>query len=84
MKPIRVSAHASEQMHRRGRIPAEVERAILDGEWTPARSGRLQCETDFDFGGDWNGRRYEKKRVRVIFAEEEGHLVVVTVYVYYF
>jgi len=46
-------------------------------------SGRLECRKTYPFGSDWNGKRYEMKTIRPIFAEEADEIVVVTAYVYY-
>ena len=37
----------------------------------------------YDFGQEWNGNRYEQKRVEVIYAVEGEVLVTVTVYAFY-
>jgi hypothetical protein len=83
-KPIRLSAHARGYLSRRGFSVAEVETAIRTAPWRPAELGRLECEMDFAFGGEWQGRRYATKRVRPVFVEDETEIVVVTVYTYYF
>ncbi len=84
MKPIRLSAHAWEQLHFRGATEAEVVQAIQAAVWTPAERGRLECRQDFSYGQMWNGRVYATKQVRPIFVEEAEAIVVITVYVYYF
>ena len=84
MKPIRLSAHAKETSAFRGTTEAEVAATIRSSPWADARDGRLECRKDFPFGRDWNGTMYQMKQVRPIFVEEEGEIVVVTVYVYYF
>ncbi len=84
MKPIRLSAHALTYMARRGFTLAEVEETIQTSPWTPAELGRLQCQKDFPYGKDWNGKVYATKRVRPIMVEEPDEIVVITVYTYYF
>lgn len=83
-KPIRLSAHALQQLSFRGATEAEVHRAIRARTWQAAESGRLECRHDFPFAALWNGRYYGTKQVRPIFVEESREIVVVTVYVYYF
>lgn len=81
MKPIRFSAHADENMHYRGATEQEVKEAIRTASWESAKRGRLECKKDFAYRKDWNGKYYDTKRVRPIFVEEPGEIVVVTVYV---
>jgi hypothetical protein len=57
---------------------------VQTASWQPADLGRLQCTKDFAFNAYWNGRRYQTKQIRPIFAEEGSEIVVVTIYVYYF
>ncbi len=84
MKPIRLTKHASGYLARRGFTIEEVETAIQTASWRSAELGRLECELEFAFGTEWNGRRYERKLVRPIFVEEADEIVVVTVYVFYY
>lgn len=37
----------------------------------------------FDYEKEWLGKSYPQKKVRVIFVEENGEIVVITVKVYY-
>lgn len=84
MKPVRLTKHALGYMARRGFADEEVEKAVRQSPWRPAELGRLECEMEFAFGKEWNGRRYERKLVRPIFVEETTEIVVVTVYVFYY
>ena len=84
MKPVRFSGHALENMRFRGATEHEVSEAIRTTTWAPAEQGRLECRKDFIYGRDWNGRFYAMKQIRPIFVEESDHIIVVTVYVYYF
>jgi hypothetical protein len=83
-KPIRFSRHASDYRVRRGFSEAEVVLVIREGRWELARGNRLEAVWDFSFEGEWNGRQYDTKRVRVIFVDEDEEIVVVTVYTYFF
>ena len=83
MKPIRMSDHALRYCPVRGFTKEEVEQAIRNAPWTPARSGRLECSLDVPYNDFWNGRRYAVKRIRVIFVEEPEAIVVITGITYY-
>ncbi len=48
-----------------------------------ARHGRVGKAKVYDFGQEWNGKRYEQKRVEVIYTVEDDVLVTVTVYAFY-
>ncbi|HUU11075.1 MAG TPA: hypothetical protein VM431_11145 [Phycisphaerae bacterium] len=48
-KPIRQSAHAARYAQSRGFRPDEVEQAIRQAPWTPAREGRMECQLDFPY-----------------------------------
>ena len=86
MKPVRLSHHACGYLSLRGFTEEEVAAAIERGEWVPAAIGvgRLECEREFPFGTDWNGRRYETKKVRPVSIELESEILVVTVHTYYY
>jgi hypothetical protein len=84
VKPIRLSDHASRYGAKRGFTVAEVEEAIRTSPWDAAELGRLECRKDFSYGKEWNGKVYAKKQIRPVFVEEEGRIVVITVYTYYF
>ncbi len=84
MKSIRLSGHARSQLAYRGTDEQEVFDTIRDAAWQPAELGRIECAKDYNYGREWNGKRYTTKRVRPIFVEEASEIVVVTVYTYYF
>lgn len=83
-KSIRLSGHARDQLAFRGATEQEVIEAIQTELWQPAEAGRLECRKDFAWNAIWNKKHYATKRVRPIFVEEPGEVVVVTIYVYYF
>ena len=70
-------------MSERGITEDEVRAALKGGETTAAKGGRISKEATFDFAGEWRGRRYPQKRVRVVYVEERGRLVVITAYAFY-
>lgn len=63
-KPIRLSAHARGYFQRRGFTAQEVETAIRNGSWKQVRDERLETDWEFSFHQEWNGKRYDTKRVR--------------------
>jgi hypothetical protein len=83
-KPIRLSAHARENMLARGATEQEIVEAIQTVPWARAELGRLESRKDFAYERNWNDRFYTTKQVRPIFVDEAQEIVVVTVYVYYF
>ncbi len=84
MKPILLSDHAKEQCHFRGTSEDEVREAIRTSPWKPAELGRLECNKEFAYNTQWNGKFYKTKKVRPIFADKEHEIEVITVYAYYF
>ena len=71
-------------MNVRGFTAAEVEQAVREAPWRPARKGRLESRLNFAYNAMWHGRLYATKQVRVIFVEEPQEVAVVTVITYYF
>jgi hypothetical protein len=84
MKPIRLSAHAAEQLVPRGATKEEVVDAISSSEWQPAELGRLECMKEYTYEAMWNKKYYRIKQVKPVFVEEENEIVVITVYTYYY
>jgi len=84
MKPIRLSAHATESIKYRGVTEDEVKEAINSSDWSPAELGRSECRKEFVYDRIWNKIHYKTKQVRPIFVEEETEIVVITVYSYYY
>ena len=84
MKPIRLSAHATEQALHRGATLAEITTAIQQGEWGDAAFGRRDSRRQGPFGEEWNGKQYELKLVRPVFIAGPEEILVVTVYVHHF
>ena len=68
----------------RGASEAEVESAMQNAAWEPAKLERLQSHLNFEFDAWWYSRHYATKQVNPIFVEEENYIAVVTVRVYYF
>lgn len=83
-KAVRLTKHAEGYSRTRGFLFEEVRAAIRQGEWRPTEQGRWETEIESVYNSDWNGRRFKTKKVRPIFVEEPGEIVVITVYVYYY
>jgi len=83
-KPIKFSPHAQEKMIDRGASESDVIAAIQTGNSEPARGNRLMFRKNYTFDSYWRGKQYAIKQVTPIVAETADHLVVVTVFVYYF
>lgn len=83
MADVRLSAHAEAQLPYRGTTLEEVTQAVNQSSWFGAGRGRLDCRKDFEFNGEWNGKRYAWKQVRPVFIEDFGGVAVITVYTYF-
>jgi hypothetical protein len=83
-KPIRLSAHARQQLEFRGAAEQQVIDTIRSETWEPAKHGRSGCRKNFVFNSEWNKKYYSTKQIRPIFVDEPDEIVVVTIYVYYF
>lgn len=81
---IRLSKHAAEQAQERGTNAAEIETSIRQSVPEPAKKNRLKCRYNFPYQQTWHGNYYAIKQVEPVFVEENGEIVVVTVYTYYF
>jgi hypothetical protein len=81
---VLLSDHAVEQSKLRGATHDEILETISTGERSTARHGRMGFRKNFPFGAYWNGKHYETKQVLAIVAEEDGTLIVVTVFAFYF
>ena len=82
--PIVFSPHSREKMVDRGASEEEVKTAIYAGSRELARKGRIMFRKNFSFNSQWRGKHYALKQVAPVVLEEQGKIVVVTVFVYYF
>lgn len=80
---VRYSAHVLTRLEARGTNELEIEQALRFGFPDVARPPKLSRAIVFPFGRIWGGRRYEQKKVRVIYVRDDQDELVVTVYVYY-
>ncbi len=71
-------------MRERGASEQDVLTAIRDGERIPAKHGRVASRQNFQYNHLWAGRRYRIKQVMPIVKDAGDHLVVITVYTFYF
>lgn len=82
--PIIFSPHALESMRKRGADKAEVEQAIRVGKWEESHKERFEAKLEFPFNTTWNNKEYKTKQINPVFVVEDGTIVVITVYVFYF
>lgn len=81
---VQFSKHALLQMEERGATRSEIVKAIENGEEVPAKKGRRAFRLNLNYTGSWLGKRYRTKQIKPVIVRENGHYVVVTVYVFYF
>jgi hypothetical protein len=80
---IRVDPHTLARAEERGTTEEEIRDVILFGSPTAAKHGRQAKAKVYAFGRVRQGKRYEQKRVEVIFNADGRDIVTVTVYVFY-
>ena len=80
---IQIDAHTLERAEERGATEEEIRDTVRSGEAASAKRGRLSRFKIYPFGRTRLGRFYAQKRVEVIYTEEQGNIVTVTVYVFY-
>lgn len=83
-KPIELTRHAREQMNLRGASESEVRQSILEGHREPAKKGRCLFRYNFVYQQTWQGQHYAIKQVAPVVVEDQGKLVVITVYTFFF
>ena len=71
-------------MQGRGAREEDVREAIRIGQREPAQRGLFLYRLNVEFNREWDGRYYRVQQVAPIVAEEEGRLIVVTVYTFFF
>jgi hypothetical protein len=80
---VHISPHAAQRAKERGASVAEIEETLATGSPQPAMMGRKCMRKAFRIDELRAGRRYSQKMVEVYYVDEEGAVVVVTVYVFY-
>lgn len=82
---IEIHAHAQDRMKKRGASESEVAQTIRKAEWEAAKKGRWEAKMNFPYGRKWEGKFYGVKQVVPVFTrQDDGSLLVITVYVFYF
>lgn len=81
---VRFHPHALERMQERGVTEEEVRATLRQGERFPAKFGRTGFRRNFQFDGEWRGRRYRIKQVEVYAVWEDDAWLVITVIARYF
>lgn len=75
--------HAKERAIERGATEDEIQMVFSAGNEVQAKKGRKGKEMVFEYGREWLGKTYSQKKVRLIYVEENGEIIVITVKVYY-
>lgn len=81
---IKFTPHAMESLKKRGVSQEEVIETIKEAEHFATKLGRMECEREFCYNGEWHGKYYRTKKVRPVFKEEEDRILIVTVYAFYY
>ena len=71
-------------MKERGASIKEVKVTILDGEHFPAKHNRTAYRKNFQYDSKWGEKFYHIKQVLSITKKENEHIIVITVYTFYF
>lgn len=82
--PIRFTPHALDSARKRGASQLEVQITIKGAPWRSAKHGRIEAEMEFNYNDEWNGIYYQFKKINPVFVLEEGELIVITVYCFYY
>lgn len=80
---ISFTEHAGERANERGASKDEIRMVLLKGEDVKVKKGRKGKELVFGYNGEWLGKQYPQKKVKVIYVEENDEMVIITVIVYY-
>ena len=83
MRKIKTINHARMRANERGASEEEIKLTIDNGIYVRAGKGRKAKEKVFVYNKEWLGREYAQKKIQVIFVEESGNIVVITVKVFY-
>ena len=81
---IEFTPHAVESLKKRGVTQEEVIEAIKEAEHLPTKLGRIECEKEFCYNAEWHGKYYRMKKVRPVFKEKGGGILVITAYSFYY
>jgi hypothetical protein len=80
---VEVVPHVLARAEERGASLEEIRDVIRTGEACPAKYDRLARSKVYPFGRRRGSRKYDEKRIEVIYIIEDGVAVAITVYVFY-
>lgn len=80
---IIIDPHTLIRANERGASEEEIKDVLLNGTPSIAKKNRSSKWKVFSFKAERNEKFYEQKRIEVIFIQEFGNIITVTVYVYY-
>ena len=80
---IRLTEHAKERANERRTTEGEVSMVLSSGQEAQLKKGRKSKEMVFDYNRNWLGKHYPQKKLKVVYAEEDDLMVVITIKVYY-
>jgi hypothetical protein len=81
---VELHLHARVRLSERGATEGEVVATVSDGESFAAKFGRSGFRRNFQFDGEWQGKRYRTKQVEVYAVQEADAWLVITVVTRYF
>ena len=81
---VELHPHGRARLSERGATEDEVVATVSDGESFAAKFGRTGFRRNFQFDGEWRGKRYSTKQVEVYAVQEAGAWLVITVVMRYF
>lgn len=76
---IRLHPHALDRLAERGATESEVIVTVESGERFPAKFGRAGFRRNFQFDGEWHGKRYATKQIEAYAVDEDGWLVITVI-----
>jgi hypothetical protein len=80
---IFIGRHSKERALERGTSSKEILEVLSSGYSIPAKYGRKGKAKIYDYGRKRHDVFYEQKKVEVFYAEDDGDIIVLTVYVFY-
>lgn len=84
MKEFEITKHAHKKLKDRGIDFYEVKETISKSKWIRTRYKRFTSIRVFEYNQVWEGVFYRQKEVKVVFAKENGKIIVITAIARYF
>jgi hypothetical protein len=78
-----IDPHTLKKAIERGTDQEQIKDVLETGIPILAKKGRLGKAKVYSFNAEWLGKKYEQKRVEVIYVIENQKMITVTVYVFY-